>query len=78
VKKKTRNYNIYYSILGSFSLALIVIYIPTEGSILQTNPPPAEYWFMPIGFSILLVLCDETRKYIVRNYPKSIIARLSW
>jgi len=78
LSEKTRNYKIYYSILGSLSLALIVIYIPTEGGILQTNPPPAEYWFIPIGFSIFLVLCDETRKYIVRNYPKSIIARLAW
>jgi len=75
---KTKNYFIYYAIVGSLILALIVAYIPALNNIFQTAPPPAEYWFMPIGFAIFLVLCDEARKYGVRNYPNSIIAKIAW
>jgi len=76
--EKTRNYKIYYAILTSLIFAIIIVYIPALNNIFQTAPIPAEFWFMPIGFAVLLVLCDEARKYVVRNYPTSIIAKIAW
>jgi len=73
-----RNLYLYYAILGSLILALLVVYIPGLNTVLNIRPPPVEFWFMPLGFALLLILLDEGRKYIVRNYPKSIIAKIAW
>lgn len=39
---------------------------------------PAEYIFLPLAFALGLLLLDEGRKYLVRMYPKGILAKLAW
>jgi sodium/potassium-transporting ATPase subunit alpha len=35
-----------------------------------TTPIPGMYWGIPITFGLGILLADETRKLVVRRYPK--------
>jgi hypothetical protein len=39
---------------------------------------PVEHIFIPFTFAIGILLLDEGRKYVVRRYPKGILARIAW
>ncbi|KAH9965074.1 sodium-potassium ATPase [Russula compacta] len=44
----------------------------------QTSDIPVRFFFLPLGFALALVLLDETRKLIVRTYPRGFVAWLAW
>ncbi|CAM0143000.1 hypothetical protein VKS41_006245 [Umbelopsis sp. WA50703] len=74
----TRNLYLFAAFCGSLCIALIILYVPVFNSVLGTSPIPVQFWFIPFGFGFAILLVDETRKLIVRTYPKSIIARIAW
>ncbi|KAI0471196.1 hypothetical protein F4859DRAFT_484726 [Xylaria cf. heliscus] len=78
LNKTTQNLYIFPAILFSLSMALLWLYIPQLHSVLGTLPIPLEHWFFPFAFGTFILLFDETRKFIVRKYPKGIIGRLAW
>ncbi|PIL32102.1 transporter [Ganoderma sinense ZZ0214-1] len=53
-------------------------YVSWFQKVFQTRPIPVEFFFIPISFGVGLLVLDEMRKLIVRQYPKSIVARLAW
>ncbi|OBZ79410.1 Sodium/potassium-transporting ATPase subunit alpha-A [Grifola frondosa] len=53
-------------------------YIPWFQKVFQTRGVPVEFYFIPITFGLGLLFLDEVRKYLVRKYPQSIIAKLAW
>lgn len=55
-----------------------ILYVPFFNNVFQTAPIPLEFWFIPIPLAIGMLLMDETRKLIVRSYPKSFIAKIAW
>jgi sodium/potassium-transporting ATPase subunit alpha len=57
---------------------MIVCYIPGLQKVIGSTSIPAEHWFIPAAFGIALLLLDEGRKYIVRNRPQSLLARIAW
>jgi sodium/potassium-transporting ATPase subunit alpha len=59
-------------------IAIFFTYVPTVHSVLDTAIVPVEYWFLPFGFGMGLLLLDETRKFLVRRYPRSILAKMAW
>jgi len=77
-KSKTRNMRLYVAMLASLVLAGIAIYLPFFNNVFQTTAIPTECWFMPIPFAIWIFLSEELRKYLVRRFPNSIIAKLAW
>jgi sodium/potassium-transporting ATPase subunit alpha len=76
--KKTQNWYLFPAILFALCMAILWLYIPQLGPILGTTPAPVEHWFLPMAFGLGILLMDETRKYIVRGYPNSIIAKMAW
>ena len=42
------------------------------------RPVPVQFYFFPLGFAAFILMMDETRKLLVRSYPKSIFDRLAW
>jgi sodium/potassium-transporting ATPase subunit alpha len=64
--------------LGALGFALFFIYVPAFQTLFLTSPVPAEYYFIPMTFGLGLLTLDEVRKYVVRNYPKSFLARIAW
>jgi sodium/potassium-transporting ATPase subunit alpha len=52
--------------------------VPKFHSVLDTTVVPVAHWFLPMAFGMGLLLLDETRKFFVRKYPHSFIAKIAW
>ncbi|KAI0105307.1 hypothetical protein GGR51DRAFT_520304 [Nemania sp. FL0031] len=76
--KQTQNLYLFPAILFALSMAILWLYIPQLHSILGTTPVPVEHWFLPFAFGTFILLFDEARKFVVRNHPKSFVARMAW
>jgi sodium/potassium-transporting ATPase subunit alpha len=76
--KKTQNWYIIPAVFFALSMALLWLYIPQLHPILGTLPVPVEHWFLPFAFGSFILLLDESRKFILRKYPKSIIGKMAW
>ena len=37
-----------------------------------------EHWFLLIPLALGILVMDETRKFLVRTFPKSIFAKMAW
>jgi len=67
--------------IGMTATALIAVtnlYGPGLQRVFLTTPIPGMFWGIPFSFALGILLVDETRKLIVRSYPKSIIAKMAW
>ena len=54
-------------------LPLLLSVLPTCTDLtysVLTAPTPAKFWDIPFGFALGILIMDETRKLIVRIYPK--------
>ncbi|CAK9436329.1 uncharacterized protein LODBEIA_P08870 [Lodderomyces beijingensis] len=56
----------------------IINYIPAIQNAMGTAQIPVEYYFIAMGFGLLLLTTDEVRKFLARKYPKGLIARVAW
>ena len=65
-------------ILFSVVVIFIFLYIPGIEVAILSSPIPVAYFFFPMAFGIWLLFTDETRKYFVRKYPKSLVAKMAW
>jgi sodium/potassium-transporting ATPase subunit alpha len=52
------------------------LYGPGLQRVFGTTPIPAKFWGIPFAFALGILMMDETRKLIVRTYPK--VCTLSW
>lgn len=73
-----QNLMIFASMAGSIIVSLITLYGYWIQVIFVTAPIPVKYWFIPFGFAALILVVDETRKALVRAYPKSFLAYIAW
>jgi sodium/potassium-transporting ATPase subunit alpha len=73
----------------TLSILVLFIFIPFFQDVFHTRDVRVEYWFIrmsdlqlwliiALGFGAGLLLMDELRKFLVRRYPKGIIARMAW
>ncbi|EMD41765.1 hypothetical protein CERSUDRAFT_90341 [Gelatoporia subvermispora B] len=62
----------------SLCLGIFFSYAPWFQNVFQTRGVPVEFFFIPITFAVGLLFFDESRKYCVRRYPSSWIAKLAW
>jgi sodium/potassium-transporting ATPase subunit alpha len=76
--KETQNLWLFPAILFSVVVIFIFLYIPGIEVAILSSPIPVEYFFFPMAFGIWLLFTDETRKYFVRKYPKSLVAKMAW
>ncbi|KAI9276500.1 hypothetical protein BC943DRAFT_284971 [Umbelopsis sp. AD052] len=74
----SRNLRIPIAMCISIAIVIIILYVPFFNNVFQTAPIPLEFWFIPIPLAIGMLLMDETRKLLVRSYPKSFIAKIAW
>jgi sodium/potassium-transporting ATPase subunit alpha len=63
-----------------FAIVVVFIfcYIPSLQDVIDTRTIPVEHWFLPAAFGLGLLMIDETRKYCVRTFPNSFIAKMAW
>lgn len=56
--------------IGTMLLAVINLYGGGIQRVFGTHPIPGMFWGIPFGIATGLLLMDETRKLLVRTYPK--------
>jgi sodium/potassium-transporting ATPase subunit alpha len=64
--------------LISLCIAIFVTEVPGIQNLFDTESVPIEFWLIPIPLGLGILLVDEIRKFIVRTYPKSFLARIAW
>lgn len=73
-----KNLVVFLAMIGSILVCIISLYGPGIQTVFGTAPIPVKYWFIPFGFAVGIVCVDETRKALVRAYPKSFLAKIAW
>ncbi|KAK6465239.1 putative Ca2+ ATPase [Scheffersomyces coipomensis] len=59
-------------------ITFFINYIPAIQNAMGTAQVPVEYYFIALGFGLVVFVYDECRKLFLRKYPSSIVAKLSW
>lgn len=75
---KNGNWWVFPAMLASAALAFFFSYPPFFQSALLTRGVPVEHVFIPMTFGLGILFLDESRKWAVRTYPKSFLARIAW
>jgi sodium/potassium-transporting ATPase subunit alpha len=63
-----KNPNLFLGILIEIALTVAVVYLPLFNSLFKTRPPPVQYWFMPLVFTILVFMLAEMLKGVMRVF----------
>ena len=59
-------------------MAFFWLYIPALQPVLGTTQVPVEHWFLPMAFGLWILVFDEGRKFLVRRFPRGLVARIAW
>lgn len=73
-----RNLAVPAGMIGTMLIAIVNLYGRGFHKVFVTAPIPGMFWGIPFSFALGILCMDETRKLIVRTYPKSIIAKIAW
>ncbi|KAG1821972.1 uncharacterized protein BJ212DRAFT_1297237 [Suillus subaureus] len=73
-----RNLLVLVGMTGTILICIANLYGAGFQRVFGTTPIPGMFWGLPFTFALGILLMDETRKAIVRKYPKSFIAWLAW
>ncbi|KAG1853182.1 hypothetical protein DFJ58DRAFT_884022 [Suillus subalutaceus] len=73
-----RNLLVLLGMTGTILICIVNLYGAGFQRVFGTAPIPGMFWGLPYTFALGILLMDETRKAIVRRYPKSFIAWLAW
>ncbi|WRT70258.1 uncharacterized protein IL334_007253 [Kwoniella shivajii] len=73
-----RNYWTIPAVIVALSFLFFFSYVPFFQHTFLTRGVPIEHILIPFTFAIGLLLLDESRKYLVRRYPRGFLARIAW
>ncbi|KAK9234683.1 hypothetical protein V1525DRAFT_349758 [Lipomyces kononenkoae] len=76
--KVTQNIYLFPAIFFALLMVFFWLYVPEFQSALGTSGIPAEHFFLPMCFGLCVLFLEEARKYVVRQYPKSLVAKCAW
>lgn len=65
-----KNYAVPIGMVATALIAVINLYGPGLQRVFNTTPIPGMFWGPPFAFALGILCVDETRKLIVRTYPK--------
>ncbi|UJR18712.1 hypothetical protein I4U23_005619 [Adineta vaga] len=75
---KARNLTLCIGVVFSTSVGLLITLVPWFNSVFKTKPVPVKYICPALGFGLSLFIFDEVRKFLMRRYPKSCLAKMAW
>lgn len=64
--------------VGAFLFTILYTELPFFQNVFLLMPVPIKYALVAVAWAVAVVLIDEARKWTVRNFPKSIVAKLAW
>jgi sodium/potassium-transporting ATPase subunit alpha len=76
-QKKSRNLFIMLAQFISFSILMFAIFVSFINELLETKPPPVEFFFIPFVFCLIIFSIDELRKLLARR-KLFYFDKLSW
>ena len=76
--KRTQNLYLFPAILFAVTMIFVFCYIPGLQTTVNTTSVPVEHFFLPMAFGFGILLLDEGRKFAVRKWPKSLLAKVAW
>ncbi|PWY87388.1 calcium ATPase [Aspergillus heteromorphus CBS 117.55] len=62
----------------SLAIAIFVTEEPGLQRLFNTASIPLEFWFIPLGLAMGVLVMDELRKVVVRMFPGGVVARIAW
>ncbi|EFO21007.2 hypothetical protein LOAG_07482 [Loa loa] len=78
-KHGTQNIAAVLALLIEICILNFMIYMPSVQYWLRVTHPPAFVWLFCLPVGIVLIIFNETRKWLIRRYPTSNIVRaLKW
>ncbi|KAJ5242560.1 uncharacterized protein N7469_000887 [Penicillium citrinum] len=78
IRPARRNPWLPLAILMSLIIAIFVTEVPGIQDLFGTARVPIQYWFIPLGLALGVLVMDELRKALVRMFPKGPVAWVSW
>ncbi len=66
-KKATKNMWLFPAQIVSIIIMILVVFIPPINDLFNSRPVPVHFFFIPIGFALLIFVMDELRKLLVRR-----------
>lgn len=63
---------------ASLVIAVFVTMEPGLQSIFGTASVPIEFWLIPIPLALGVLVFDEIRKLLVREFPNGVLAKVAW
>jgi len=75
---KKRNLRLVVAYMAAIMFLLILTLVPWFQNVFATAQVPVMYACAAIGYASLILIIDESRKYVVRNRPQSWIAKMAW
>lgn len=73
-----KNKWIYVSMPFALASTFILNYIPAIQSAMGTSLVPVEYYFISVGFGLIVLTYDELRKWAIRRNPTGFLAKIAW
>ena len=78
IRPARRNPWLPLAMLISLLIAIFVTEVPGLQSLFGTASVPIQYWFIPLGLALGILVMDELRKVLVRLFPRGPVAWISW
>jgi len=75
---KGRNWYVFGAMLISIIIQIIVTQVVWFNVVFYTAPVPVKYVMPTLGFGMLWLIIDELRKWCIRKFPHSFLAKIAW
>ena len=76
-KKKYLNIWLFLTPFVSLTILILIIYLPFVNSLFCTRQIPAEFFFIPLIYCVIIFLLDELRKLFIRR-QMFCFPRMAW
>lgn len=70
--------DLFLYMLGEVAIVCFVCYVPFMNTYLSTAPADWYHFIYPLLMGAFLLIVEEGRKYMVRNYPQGFFAKIAW
>ncbi|CAF4812261.1 unnamed protein product [Rotaria sp. Silwood1] len=75
---KGRNWYVFGAMSISVGIQILITKVQWFNRVVHTASVPIKYVMPTLGFGMLWLIIDELRKYLIRKFPNSFLAKIAW